>query len=92
MATTATETKTNFTFTIDKSTKKQFDELCDKIGISMSAALNAFVKQAIRQQSMSFSALDENGFTAEEASLLRKRIQEMRDGKLINHELLRGDK
>jgi len=88
MATTTAENKTNFTFSIDKSTKQQFDDLCDQIGISMSAALTAFVKQAIRQKGMSFSVLDENGFTYEEAKVLKERIKDMRNGDMVYHDLI----
>jgi len=82
--------KTNFTFKMDKTTRDQFDELCEKIGISMSAAINALVKQAVREQKMTFSVVDENGFTPEEAAELRRRIADLRTGRMEEHELIEG--
>ena len=61
---TATASKLNFTFKLDRTLRDQFSSVCDGLGISMSAALTAFVKQTIRQQGVSFSLLDENGFNA----------------------------
>jgi len=90
MATTSVEEKTNFTFKMDKTTRDQFDKLCDTIGISMSAAINALVKQAVREQRMSFSAVDENGFTPEESQELLRRIADIRKGEMQQHNLIEG--
>jgi len=86
MAVTSVDEKTNFTFKIDKTTRDQFDKLCDTIGISMSAAINALVKQAVRDQRMSFSAVDENGFTPEESQELLRRIADVREGRAERHQ------
>ena len=61
---------------------------CDEIGISAPAALNALVKQAIREQGMRFSILDENGFTPEEAEEIKERIADMKAGKMERHSLI----
>ena len=55
--TNAVTGKTNFTIKMDRSTREAFGVLCEDIGISMSAAVNALIKQAVRQQGMSFSVL-----------------------------------
>ena len=90
---TATVDKMNFTFKLDRNLRDQFSAVCDGIGISMSAALTAFVKQTIRQQGVSFSLLDENGFTAADAAELSRRVAEIRAGKasLHSHELIKVD-
>ena len=77
-----------FTFTMEKKTKDQFADLCDEIGISISAAVNALVKQAIRQQGMSFSLLDENGSTQDEAAEIKRRIADIRAGNVEEHPLI----
>lgn len=51
----------NFTFKMDKTTREQFSSLCNELGLTMSAAALALIKQAVRNQSMSFSLRDENG-------------------------------
>ena len=87
---TATASKMNFTFKLDRTLRDQFSSVCDGLGISMSAALTAFVKQTIRQQGVSFSLLDENGLNAADAAELSRRVAEIRAGKanVHNHELL----
>ena len=46
------EEMTNFTIKIDKKTREDYSELCKEIGLSMSAATLALIRQAVRSQSM----------------------------------------
>lgn len=78
----------NFTFKMDKTTREQFGSLCNELGLTMSAATLALIKQAVRNQSMSFSLRDENGFTREEAAELMRRIQEVRNNEVVRHDLM----
>ena len=39
---------------IDTKLKKDFDMCCDSIGMSMSTAINVFIKKAIREQRIPF--------------------------------------
>ena len=83
--------KTNLTIKLDKEVREEFSGLCDAIGISMAAALNAFIKQSIRQQQFFFSLRDENGFTPEETMELKARFAEVRAGHVEQHELVEVD-
>ena len=83
----ATADMTNFTFKMDKKTRESYGILCDSLGLTMSSATLALVKQAVRNQGMSFSLRDENGFTPDEAAELKRRIQEVRRGDAAHHEL-----
>ena len=80
--------RTNFTFSMDKKTRDAFSLLCEEIGIPMSAALNGLVKQAVRQQGLSFSLLDENGFTIAEAAEFRRRARDVEQGHIEEHPLM----
>ena len=75
-----TEEMTNFTFRIDKKTRDSFSVLCEEFGLSMSAAILALVRQAVRSQSMTFSMRDANGFTPAEAAELKRRIDDVTAG------------
>ena len=75
-----TEEMTNFTFRIDKKTRDSFSALCEEFGLSMSAAILALVRQAVRSQSMTFSMRDANGFTPAEAAELKRRIDDVTAG------------
>jgi DNA-damage-inducible protein J len=43
---------------IDTKLKKNFDMFCDSIGMSMSTAVNIFIKKAIREQRIPFEITD----------------------------------
>ena len=86
----ATGEMTNFTFKMDKRTREDYSTLCDSLGLTMSSATLALIKQAVRNQGMSFSLRDENGFTPAEAAELKRRIKEERRGDAVHHELV-GD-
>lgn len=46
--------QTNLNVRIDENLKKQFDAFCDELGLSMSVAINIFVKKVIREQRIPF--------------------------------------
>ena len=83
--------KTNLTIKLDKDVRDEFGVLCSQIGITMAAALNALIKQSIRQQGMSFSLQDSNGFSPEEADELRRRIIGVNAGRIEAHDLIEVD-
>jgi len=83
----ATADMTNFTFKMDKKTREDYSSLCDSLGLTMSSATLALVRQAIRNQGMSFSLRDVNGFTPAEAAELKRRISDVRKGNAVHHDL-----
>ena len=83
--------KTNLTIKLDREVRDEFGLLCNQIGITMAAALNAFVKQSIRQQGMTFSLRDSNGFLPDEADELRRRILNVNSGNYEEHDLIEVD-
>ena len=46
--------QTNINIRIDENLKKQFDELCEELGLTMSSAINMFAKAMIRNQGIPF--------------------------------------
>ena len=46
---------TNITIRIDEKVKQEAEILFDKLGMSMSGAINVFFRQAIREQAIPFS-------------------------------------
>lgn len=79
---------TNFTFKMDRQTRDAYSSLCDSLGLTMSSVTLALVKQAVRDQSVNLSLRDENGFTIEEAAELKRRIQDVKRGKVVRHDLM----
>ena len=79
---------TNFTFKMDKQTRDDYSKLCNTFGLSMSAATLALVRQAVRSQSMSFSIMDQNGFSPAEVKELKRRIADVETKNVIRRELI----
>jgi DNA-damage-inducible protein J len=46
--------QTNVNIRMDDKLKKQFDGLCNELGLSMSTAINIFAKTMVRQQRIPF--------------------------------------
>ncbi|WP_028911280.1 type II toxin-antitoxin system RelB/DinJ family antitoxin [Prevotella sp. MA2016] len=65
----------SMTVRLDSQLKKQFNELCNEIGMSANTAINVFVKAAVRTRSIPFK-IDLNEPEAENPAL--KRFQEFR--------------
>ena len=72
--------KSKLTLTLDAKLKKGFADLCDDIGLPMSAVITAMMGQAVRKQEVKLSSLDLNGFTPKEATELLRRVKEVREG------------
>ena len=84
----STAQMTNFTFKMDQETRDAYSKLCSSLGLTMSSATLALVKQAVRDQGMSFSLRDENGFTQEQTAELQRRIDDVKKGNIVVHDLV----
>ena len=47
-------TQSNISIRIDEKLKQKFDSLCEELGLTMSAAINMFVKAVVREQRIPF--------------------------------------
>lgn len=45
-------TQPNICINIDKNLKEQFDSICDKLGLSVTAAMNLLIKTVVRENGM----------------------------------------
>jgi DNA-damage-inducible protein J len=66
---------------IDESTKRQFDAICDSIGISPSNALSVFIKSVINYKGIPFNVIapyiDDNEYRIPNAEL-REAMEDIR--------------
>lgn len=53
----------NVTIRMDENDKKQVEKLFSEFGLTMNAAFNMFVKQALREQSIPFKITMKNNIT-----------------------------
>ena len=76
------------TISVDRPTRESFAKLCDGLGLSVSSCVIALMRQAVRQQGVAFSMLDENGFTPYEAAELIRRAADVQKGHVERHALI----
>ena len=67
--------QTNISIRIDENLKQQFDNLCDELGLTMSALINVFIKKTVREQGVPF-ALSLNDYSQE----TQKVIEDVENG------------
>ena len=84
----AVQERSNLTISVDRPTRESFTELCDGLGLSVSSCVLAMMRQAVRQQGITLSMLDENGFTPYEAAELKRRADDVRKGRAERHALI----
>lgn len=84
----AVQERSNLTISVDRPTREGFTELCNGLGLSVSSCVIAMMRQAVREQGITLSMLDENGFTPYEASELKRRVDDVKKGHVERHELI----
>lgn len=84
----AVQERSNLTISVDRPTREDFTELCNGLGLSVSSCIIAMMRQAIRQQGITLSMLDENGFTPYEAAELKRRADDVKKGHVEKHALI----
>lgn len=84
---------TNINIRIDEDLKRQFDNFCSDIGMSMTTAFCIFAKTAVRERRIPFELSLENDpfYSPENIARLRKAAADLDDGKGTIHELIEVD-
>ena len=69
--------KTVVNFRIDKTTKKEMEEICKDIGISIGTAFNIFAKKFTRERKMPFELDAAPFYSQKNIERLKKSIEQM---------------
>ena len=77
-------------FRVDDEIKKKAERTFDDIGISMSAAINIYLKTVVRENRIPFELSADHFYSDENMSRLRESIRQVRDGekKVTEHEII----
>ena len=76
-------------FRIDDKIKKDAEQVCDDIGISMSAAITIYLKRLGKERRIPFDLVADTFYSAKDIEVLDKRIADIKAGKNISeHELI----
>jgi len=75
---------------IDDDLKVRADNIFNELGLNMTTAFTMFIRQTIRQGGIPFEVTTRNDpfYSDENMKILRKSIQDVKEGKLTAHELI----
>ncbi len=78
---------------IDDDVKSSAEQVCEEIGLSMSAAINIYLKKIGREKRIPFTLTADPFYSEENMRRLRQTIDDVESGrvKLTEHELLEVD-
>jgi len=83
---------TNLNIRVDADTKQKAEELFNDLGLTLSAAVNVFLKQAISHNGMPFRVVRADPFFNDaNQRALRRSIEELEAGGGTVHDLLPDD-
>ncbi len=80
----------NVNFRLDEKDKKNMEDVCAELGISMSAAFTMFAKKVGREKRIPFEVSVDPFYSEENFDRLRKAIQDVEAGRstLKEHDLI----
>ena len=78
------------TASIDEADSKNFTAFCEDVGLSVSAAVNLFVKAVLRKRRIPFAIeqIPDPFYSPENQAYVLKSVYELRQGKGTIHELI----
>lgn len=76
-------------FRIDDKIKKDAEQVCDDIGISMSAAITIYLKRLGKERRIPFDLVADPFYSSKNIEVLDRRIADIKAGKNVSeHELI----
>lgn len=74
---------------IDDDVKREAEQVCEDMGMSMSTAVNIYLKRLSRERRIPFEVMAEPFWYSENAAILDRRIADIRAGRNVSeHELI----
>ena len=75
--------QTLINFRIDETTKKELEQICNELGITMSTAFNIFAKKVIREKRIPFEVSIDPFYSKGNMKAIEDSIRELEEGKII---------
>ena len=79
--------QSNINIRMDDEMKRDFDRVCNELGINMTVAITILAKKMIREQRIPFEVSIDPFYSQSNAAALRKSAQQLRAGQVIEHTL-----
>lgn len=70
-------------FRIDESTKKQMEQVCSELGLTMSTAFNIFAKKVIREKRIPFDLSIDPFYSESNRKALEESKKELENGNVV---------
>lgn len=82
--------QTNINIRIDEDLKKQFEQFCSDIGMSMTTAFCIFAKKTVREHKIPFELSSDPFYSEANMARLKESIRQVESGEktLTEHELI----
>ncbi len=77
----------NVNFKLDEDVKKSMEQVCNELGLSMSAAFSIFARKVGREKRIPFEVSVDPFYSEENMARLKKAIQDLDEGKGTVHEV-----
>ncbi len=70
-------------FRIDEKTKKEMEEICDELGMTVTTALNIFIKKMTREKRIPFDVSIDPFYSESNMKAIDESIKQLNNGKVI---------
>lgn len=75
--------QTLINFRIDETTKKQMEQICNELGITMSTAFNIFAKKVIREKRIPFDVSIDPFYFESNMKAITNSLKQLEEGKVV---------
>ena len=79
--------QSNINIRMDDEMKRDFDRVCNELGINMTVAITILAKKMIREQRIPFEVSIDPFYSQSNTAALCKSAQQLRAGQVIEHTL-----
>ena len=79
--------QTLINFRIDEETKKQMEEICNDLGMTLTTAFNIFAKKVCREKRIPFDVYIDPFYSESNMKAIKESIKELEEGKVVTKTL-----
>ena len=80
--------QTNINIRMDEELKRQFDQFCSDVGMTMTTAFCIFAKKAVKEQKIPFEISNDPFYNAANIKRLEKAVKEAEAGNVTIHDII----
>ena len=70
-------------FRIDEETKKEMEKVCDELGMTVTTALNIFIKKMTREKRIPFDVSIDPFYSKSNMKVIDESIEQLKEGKVV---------